>query len=272
MTTENPAGRRGFFVEWRFAMTTATPWYETESLWDAWAPLGFDAERVLAATGEVDQIAARLELPAGAAVLDLCCGVGRHSIELARRGYRVTGVDRSEQFLKSARERAASEGLDVEFVQSDMRQFSRTGGFDAALSYFTSFGYFEDDAEHRQVLDNVCRSLRPGGRVLLELMGKESIARMFRPRDWQERAGILLLEERKPIDHWRFIHSRWTFLKDGRREDFELKIRCFSAVEIEELLTAAGFARIDIFGDVAGAPYDHEARRLVVVARKPDNG
>ena len=252
-------------------MTTATPWHETDSLWDTWGPLGFDAERVQAGVGEVDQILARLELPPGSAVLDLCCGVGRHSLELARRGFRVTGVDRNEKFLRQAGERATQAALPIELVTCDMRQFRRPDAFDAAISYFTSFGYFEDEADHRRVVDNLYASLRPGGKVLMDIMGKEVIARIFQPRGWEERGGIILLDEREPIDHWRFIHSRWTFLKDGRREQYDLKIRCFSAVEMEELLGAGGFARVSVFGDVNGAPYDHQAKRLVVVAEKPEN-
>src|SRR5204863_7756432 len=137
---------------------------------------------------EVDQLTKLLDLDSPAKVLDLCCGLGRHSLELARRGFDVTGVDRTGVYLRRAQKQADSEGLKIEFVQEDMRQFCRPEAFDLTLNLFTSFGYFESPAEDRRVLVNVHKSLQPGGRLVMDMMGKEIIARVFRERDWREEA------------------------------------------------------------------------------------
>jgi SAM-dependent methyltransferase len=209
-----------------------------------------------------------LGLPSGASILDLCCGVGRHSLEFARRGFQVTGVDRTAAYLREACSRAAEEGLEVEFVQEDMRTFVRPGAFDAVINYFTSFGYFSTEEQERQVLANACTSLRPGGLLLMDMMGKEILARVFTERGWHEEDGMLILEERKLAPDWSFLDNRWIIMRDGERREVTLTVKQYSAAELCRLLKEAGFERVDVYGSLRGAPYDMEAKRLVVVAHK----
>ena len=251
-------------------MTTATTaWHEEQAFWETWRPYGFDAARIEAAGGEVDQIIERLQLSPASSLLDLCCGVGRHSVEFARRGFRVTGVDRDARHVQLAQEAAQQAAIAVELIQDDMRLFRRDESFDAAVSLWTSFGYFDDQAEDQAVLHNLFLSLKPYGRLLMDVAGKEVLARIFQPRGWEQHGTMILCEERRIVDDWRFIESRWIFLGDGQRREFTIKTRCYSAVELSALLAEAGFVDVAVFGDLAGAPYDHQARRLVVAARRP---
>src|ERR1035441_7575659 len=133
-------------------------WFEDEALWRELYPYVFPAERVAAAAGQVTQILA-LTGAAGGAVLDLCCGPGRHAVEFARRGFQVTGVDRSRFLLERARERADAAGVAVEWVLDDMREFARPAAFDLACNLFTSFGYFEREEDNLRVLGDVRPSL-----------------------------------------------------------------------------------------------------------------
>src|SRR5688500_9996784 len=222
-------------------------WFEGERLWHAFLRFGELEQRRQQAAGEVEQAVALLgPLPPGAAVLDLCCGVGRHSIELARRGFCVTGVDRFEPFLDRARSAAADAGVNVEWVRDDMRSFRRPGGFAGAVSLFTSFGYFHDDEQELGVLRNLFDSLKPGGTALIDVMGKEVLARVFRPSSVTRRhladGEAVMLDEARVGNDWHHIASTWTYLwPDGGREQFELKCRCYSAVELKGLLREAGF-------------------------------
>ena len=153
----------------------------------------------------------------GSDVLDFCCGPGRHSLAFARQGLRVTGVDRTAPYLDRARDRAQKEGLDIEFVEEDVRRFCRAGAFDYAVSLFTSFGYFEDPSDDRTLLQNIYASLRPGGRLLMDMSGKEVVARAFQPRSWSEpELGLYFLEERCPAEGWEAIDNRWILIKDGQ--------------------------------------------------------
>lgn len=248
-----------------------TVWHEQDLFWQT-VPL-FDQERLEAAPAEVDALISLLGIVPPATVLDLCCGVGRHSLEFARHGYRVTGVDRTAAYLQTARQRASAEGLDVEWIEADMREFARGETFDVAINLFTSFGYFEDPAEDRLVVSNLCRSLRPGGALVMELMGKEVLARVFLPRDWTELPdGTLFLQERTVSRDWTWIENRWILVKDGQQRAFEVSHRLYDGAGLRALLLGAGFESVNLYGDLGSAPYDIDARRLVAVARKAATG
>ena len=241
-------------------------WYEDDGFWERVSPILFGEKHWIAASTQIDQIAKLLDAKPPAVILDLCCGLGRHSLELARRGFTVTGVDRTAVYLKKARKQAATEELKIDFVQEDMRQFSRPNTFDAVVNLYTSFGYFENPAEDRRVLVNMHRSLKDGGRLLMEMMGKEVLARIFRERDWREENGVIWLEERKVSKDWTWIDCRWVLLQDDKRNEFKISHRLYSAAELTALLKDCGFRSVDIHGNLAGAPYDQNAERLVVVA------
>jgi len=244
-------------------------WHDDDSFWATFGPYMFTPDRWAVAPQEVDLVVERLGLDPGAHVLDLSCGPGRHSLELARRGFRVTGVDRTERFLAQARQTAEEEGLDIEFVHADMREFRRPEAFDSVINLFTSFGYFEDRADDRRVIENLHASLRPSGRLLIEMMGKERLARIFRERDWHPIEGGFFLEERKLSQAWSWIETRWILVRDGEVTEFTISHRLYSAAELAHLLEECGFEEIEAYGGLSGRPYDHEAERLAVVARKP---
>jgi len=158
-------------------------WFADDAFWEATYPFMFPETRFAGAGEEIDRVLALAGMTpgAGGAVLDLACGPGRHSVALAARGFAVTGVDRSAFLLDRARARAAELGAAAEWVHADMRDFVRPAAFDLALCLFTSFGYFTDDADNQRVLAQVAASLRPGGRCVLDVAGKEVLARIFRP-------------------------------------------------------------------------------------------
>jgi SAM-dependent methyltransferase len=246
-------------------------WHEDDAFWKTFAPQMFSERRWELAAEEVDSVIQFLELSPGAHILDLCCGPGRHSLELARRGFRVTGVDRTAAYLEQARRQATEEELDIEFVQADMRAFRRPETFDGAINLFTAFGYFEDPAEDLQVVQNLYASLKPGGRLLMEMMGKEVLARIFRERDWHEdENGVLFLEERKISSGWDWIENRWIMIDGSERREFGFGHRLYSGAELAALLRQAGFASVTLYGGLAGGLYDHTARRLAAVAQKSE--
>lgn len=249
-------------------MAGQEPWYDNDEFWRVWESVMFNPRRLAATPQEVEQVVTLMGLTPGAHVLDLCCGIGRHTLELARCGFRVIGVDRTVYYLDKAREAARKTGLDVEFVQEDMRRFVRPAAFDAVLSLFTSFGYFEEPDDDRRVVSNMHASLKPGGRFLIDVRGKESLARDFRERDWRVEGDAIILEERKLTENWGRIENRWILFKEGKRYENRLSTRLYSASELETLLKSCGFASVDVYGDLIGAPYDQNARRLVVVGEK----
>ena len=249
-------------------MAEGNRWHDDDRFWRVIAPVLFPRDRWQSAPEEVAKVLRLLEAREGEAVLDLACGPGRHALELARRGFRVTAVDRTPAYLEEAERRARDENLSVEFVQEDMRTFCRPGAFHRAINMFTSFGYFEDAADDERVLRNVYRSLKPGGTLAMHLMAKEVLARIFQKRLWREVDGHLVLEEGTIKDEWRWIETRWIVLTKGKVHEFKLSHRLYSAAELGDLLLRCGFASASPYGNFDGGPYDDTAARLVVVARK----
>jgi len=245
-----------------------TNWHDDDEFWTLMAPFMFDEARWAGTVTEIDLITELTQMAPGTAVLDLGCGPGRHSLELARRGFQVTGVDRTRPYLQEARERASKEALDIEFVESDMRSFRRPESFDVALSLFTSFGYFKEAEENMQALRNVNDSLRDGGVLLIETMGKEPLARIYQHRDWDELDGVFWLAERNVTENWSWMDGRWILVSGDMVQEFKFGHWIYSAFELQQMLRQTGFSRVDVYGDLEGRPYDHTASRLVALARK----
>ncbi len=245
------------------------PWYDNDETWENLAGVLFTRRRWERAETEIGLLIAMLGITGDEAILDIPCGTGRHALELARRGFDVTGVDRTASYLEEARRRARDANLQVRWVHEDMRSFSRPEAFDIVLNMYTSFGYFEDVADDRLAARGFFDALRPGGRLVMELHGKENLAAGFSARDWVELDdGRVLLEERTIVDDWRAVRNRWIVYHDGGRYELEFSLRLYGAAELVDLLRDVGFSEITVFGNLEGDPYDEHARRLVVVAAK----
>ena len=191
-------------------------WFEDESFWNALYPFMFEGRKFEVAEDEARGILDMAGLVKGS-VLDLACGPGRHAVALAKEGFQVTGVDLSPFLLQKAVNLARAESVDVEWVQEDMRRFLRPQAFDLVISMFTSFGYFDDKREDMTVLRNVHRSLREGGALVIETMGKEWLARGFLPTTSEELAdGRLLVQRREIGDDWTRIRNQWIIIEGDK--------------------------------------------------------
>ena len=242
-------------------------WFEDERFWKLTYPFIFAEERFATAEAEAPELA-RLTGTPFRRVLDLCCGPGRHSIPLAKQGARVTAVDRSPFLLEKARSRAELEKLDIEWVQEDMRSFVRPDEFDLAINLFTSFGYFGDE-ENLTVLRNVFRSLVPGGFFIIDVMGKEIIARGFASSAVDKQAdGSIWVQSREIIDDWYRIRTRWFLIRDQKVTEASFDTALYSGRELADMLKRAGFEQVKLFGSLQGIPYDLKAQRLVAVVQK----
>ncbi|MDR1142776.1 MAG: class I SAM-dependent methyltransferase [Spirochaetaceae bacterium] len=222
------------------------------------------------------------------ACLDLCCGFGRIGLELARQGFALTGVDITGPYLETAREDAAAEGLDAEFILEDVRLFKRPGAFDIAVNLYNSFGYFEDPADDKRLVRNAFESLKPGGVFFIETLGKEILARDFVESEWFRRAGFFVLTEYKALDSWGAMKNTWRLIpernypagagnkglsaKDPAIEGGVIEKtfvhRLYAASELRALLLEAGFASAEVYGDWDERPYDSTAVKLIVLGRK----
>ena len=224
-------------------------------------------------TRQVDFLLERLCLNEGARVLDLACGHGRIALELARRGYRVTGLDLSPRSLQMAREAADRDGLEIVWVEADMREIPSAAEFDAVVNIFTAFGYFEEESENQMVLDRVARALAPGGRFVIDVMNLLGLARGFQPRDWHERTdGVLQIDERE----FDFLAgrslTRWTFIRpDGARSELIHSVRVYTPHELTVMLERAGLTVEGAWGGWDGSELSFDRARLILLGRKRES-
>jgi SAM-dependent methyltransferase len=240
-------------------------WFEDDAFWKAFYPHIFSDARFSAASDEIDRVLALTDVTRGA-VLDLCCGPGRHSVALAQKGFQVTGVDRSPFLLTKARELAA--GTEVELVETDMRDFVRLDAFDLALSLFTSFGYFETREQDLGVLRNVRASLRKDGVFLIDLMGTEVLASRPCRTCWEELySGEIYVQHSEILPGWLRVRSQWLLVKASQSLKFDFEHNLYSGQELVGVLDRAGFSDVQLFGSLDGTPYDSTAARLVAKAR-----
>ena len=218
---------------------------------------------------QVDFVVERLELEPGESVIDVACGRGRHSVELARRGFRVTGIDLSPRSLELARAAAADAGVDVELRHLDMRALDYDRTFDAAINLFTAFGYFDDDAANELVVHGIADALRPGGRFLIDTINPIALAPVFRERDWREFDDGSILVERRWRDQLRGRGGgTWSFVRgSGSRSTLEHSIRMYAPWELRSLLEAAGFEVDGAWGSFEATELG-EGTRTILRARK----
>jgi SAM-dependent methyltransferase len=243
-------------------------WFEDESFWSEMYPFMFTEERFRLADEQIEKVLTLVGYKGGA-VLDLCCGPGRHSLALAKRGIQVTAVDRSEFLLHKAKEEAAKSNLEIELVSDDMRHFVRSESFSLILNMFTSFGYFEDKEDDLKVLRNAYQSLKPEGAILIDIFGKEPLARRYQATSSTECGdGVLLIQRHEICEDWTSCRNEWILVKDGTARTFNFQTRLYSGQEMKDMLQRAGFEEVKVFGDLDGNKYGVDADRLIAVGRK----
>ncbi len=248
-----------------------TPWYKTFfgedylRIYDFLTP-----ERT---EREVEGIINLLALPPGSSILDLCCGHGRHAIALAKRGYQVTGQDLSEVFLHHAQVEAEAQGVEIRWIQSDMRSIPFESEFDAVINIFTAFGYLENEEEDQKVLQQVYKSLKTDGLFLLETMHREALLRNFAPHEIARHTdGLIVLEERNFDLLTSHCDVQVTMLHlDGQRSCYNHSLRMYTLTELVHMLAAAGLQVQTYYGGLDGSKLSLASRRLVVVSLKGRN-
>jgi len=243
-------------------------WFENEDFWISTYPFMFSEAKLSSATEEMDKMLNLVELQ-GKDVLDLCCGPGRCSLALAKKGYNVVGVDSTNYLLSKAISKSKEKNMDINFIHEDMRNFKKEESFDLILNMFTSFGYFENKNEDILVLENIYKSLKPGGTLFFDVMGKEILAKIYTDtRSTKLQDGSLVIQRPRLIDSWTKVHNEWTIIKDDVAQTFVFEHTIYSAQELIDRMSNVGFKNIKTFGSLDGIPYDPYAVRLIITAQK----
>jgi len=250
------------------------PWYET--LFENYAKT-YDRESFTQGTvGEADFIEIEIGSDKTKQILDIACGTGRHAIELARRGYTVTGVDLSEAQLARAREKAAAAGVGVRWMRRDARNLEFTGEFDLALMLCEgAFPLMETDEENFRILANAEKVLRPGGKLIMTTLN--ALFPLFHSaKDFIHSKGNGMKNENHGFDWMTFRDRSAVKITDdlGNVKTIECNERYHTPPEITWYLKSLHFRTVDIFGCALGA-FSRNNRlttgdyEMLVIAEKP---
>jgi ubiquinone/menaquinone biosynthesis C-methylase UbiE len=251
-----------------FYLEITMPWYDDNHMWEIFYPCMFDADSFALADQQCQQILKLLAQPADS-VLDLACGPGRHVLGFARQGLTVTGVDLSGYLLNQAANQIDQQGLTANLVQADLLAYQPKQSFDLITNLFTSFGYYANPADNQQVLNNAHRWLNPGGTLVLDTFGKEQAAHAIEPVHCTEYDnGDLRFERPLLINDMSVYSNEWILVRGDQAHRWEYEHFVYSANELTQMLQAAGFQNITIYGSLTGDDYDLAAERLVAVACK----
>jgi SAM-dependent methyltransferase len=218
---------------------------------------------------EVESIVKMMDLKPKAKILDLCCGYGRHSIEFAQRGLKVTGYDLSDFFIQKAKKDSLDLGLEIEFVKGDMRKLPFDRQFDAVVNIFTSFGFFDRELDDLKVTRGVSRALKKGGLFLLDLKNREYLIRNFQRRRWRQEEDFIMLED----NFLDLFTSRWELTRtllfgNGRKKENSFSLRMYTFTEILNLLKRSGFILESVYGDFDFREYSLDSPRMILISRK----
>jgi len=222
---------------------------------------------------QIDGVERFMRLEPRSRVLDLGCGSGRRTIELARRGHRVLGVDPDERALSVARAAAKGEKLNIHFMKADTRAISYRSEIDAVVSLDGAFGQLPNDRDDLRCLEAARKALKPSGLLLIDALNKEWLMRHFEPNYWEqgeERKSTVVLDqisfdfERGRLDNRRVIVDA-----GGKRMPSFLSIRVYTLTELKAQLERAGLTYLQCWGGFDASSYGMDSARVIVLAQRP---
>ncbi len=254
-----------------------TPWYEA-AFDDLYAVLYShrdnesarrEAQGAMRLLGFAPRMNADADAPASAParprVLDACCGAGRHSRALLELGFDAWGFDLSARLLNLARRHADLRGR---IVRADLRQLPYISGqFHAVVNFFTSFGYFETDAENERALGELARVLRPGGALLMDHIHCAWLEQNLVPEDEIQRNGFTI-HQRRWIERGRIRKEVAATDSRGQTSRWTEDVRLFTPGELAAMFERAGLASVHVFGDFSGEALSPRHPRMIVTAVK----
>lgn len=232
--------------------------------------IGFETKSNERTIKEVDFMIREAEISKRDRILDLCCGIGRHTKEFAKRGYQIVGMDYNNKYLKINKDDASNGKLkNLRLVRGDMRQlcfFSKS--FDVIISFFGSFGYY-DEAQNQEIMKNVSEALRPKGRFLIDVKNRDYVLKNSRFCEVKRHKDLTVIKNSRFDCETSRLFLNWIYIQNHHViEETTFDYRLYSCHELYNLLAEYGLATIKIFGNTAGDSFNYSLKRLIIVARK----
>ena len=218
---------------------------------------------------EADFLVAQLGLRPGARVLDVGCGFGRHSIELARRGYRLLGIDSSAAMIAAARKRAIEAGVSVEFKRISAVAFSTRNPFDVAICLFTTLGQISEQGDNSRLLEKMLHAIRPSGHFMVEVPQREVAVRQLRESEQFDHGQHFTRVTRSFDASENIVTEIFSLVAPEGERTYRLQYRLFNRAELVDRMTQTGFEVSAIYGDYRGSSLSEDSPIMIAVGSKP---
>lgn len=219
----------------------------------------------------VDFACEALQLQPGQKVLDLGSGYGRNAVALARKNVQVYCLDLSPVLIKMAQDLALENMLPIHCIRADMRNIPALQKFDAVVSFFTSFGYFEKEEENQRVLQNVAQALKPDGLFLLDYLNVKHTLFNLVAKDHRKKSGFQIIQERSFNQRSERFEKKIMIHEPASKREYHESVRAYGVVEMGSLFAEAGLNCIKTFGDYSGKAYSPDSPRLIMIGQKNEN-
>lgn len=216
---------------------------------------------------QVDFLIKRINISKDAKILDLCCGNGRHAIELKKLGYDVLGVDLSSELLDVARSKAIENNLDLKLYKCDMREIPYENEFDLVVQFFTSFGYFQTDTENQKVLSAISKSLKPKGKFMIDYMNPDYVINNLVEKDEKQISDEISIIQERWIENSR-INKKITMIKNDEKSFYNESVRMYSLQEIKDMLNHVGLTLNETYGNFDDSEYNKDSMRMILIGKK----
>jgi len=217
---------------------------------------------------EIDFIESELALPPGARLLDVGCGFGRHSIELARRGYAVVGIDPAVTMITAARESAAKMTLSVDFRQERGEQFVTEDPFDAAICLFTSLGQITPQGENSGLVQRAYASIKPKGQFVVEVPQRDAAVDQLKSSDRFGDGEQYTAVSRRYDPQKQTVTEIFRLVSPEENQTFTLRYRLYSQAALFAMFEQAGFVIQAAYGDYDGTPLTDKHPLMLVIGQR----
>lgn len=219
---------------------------------------------------EVDFVDKVLKKYKAKKLLDIPCGFGRHTIQLAKRGYKVEGIDYMDYFIKLAKKDAKESKVKVDFSVWDMSKLNKKSEFDAVLNLFTSFGYFDEET-NLTVLKKFAAALKKGWILVIDTINRDRILDSYRTgsrKAYDRIKNDVMMEEESYDPLTGYLTNNRSFIINGKVIESPYSLRVYTYTELATLLSVAGFKILESYGDYEWGQYSLNSRRMIIVAKK----
>jgi len=231
-------------------------------------------------TGEVTFIKNVVPLRHNHKILDLGCGHGRHTLELARQQFQITGLDYSDYFLDIARHEAKKQGIQVQFIKQDMRLLDIHNVYDVIISMYSSFGFFPHK-ENLKLLQHVYAALKPGGKFLIDVINSYGLASKaiqegqkvddgaYKTIETYAVDGVSISETNTYLQDSQIGHTHKIWRANNKKGALNLYMIEYTLQQYKHMLETIGFQINNLFGDYDGRRWSKNSWRMIILCQKP---